>query len=89
MAINPQVLAAVMQRMQPQGMNAPVPPSAPPPGGPMPGPGMQAAPGAGAPQPMQNSPGMPVQMQGTMMMKPAAPPQGMAPGGPPPMQRRF
>ncbi len=87
MAINPQILASVMQRMQPQGMNAPVPPGPPPPGGPMPGPGMQAAPGAGAPQPMQNA-GMPVQMQGTMMMKPAQPPGG--PGMAPPMpQRRF
>ncbi len=72
MAINPQILASVMQRMQPQGgtpgMNTPVPP-APPPGGQM----------------QQQSPGMPVQMQGTMMMKPAVPP-----GGAPPMpQRRF
>lgn len=72
MPIDPRALATVMQRMQPaQGapqppmMNAPPGPGMPPPGGPV-----------GA-QPQ----GMPVQMQGTMMMKPAM--QGMAgaPGG--------
>lgn len=66
MPMDPRMLAAVMQRMQPQGgmppgTNTPVPPSAPPPNA------MQA--------------GMPVQMQGTMMMKPAQPPG--APSAPP------
>lgn len=76
MPMDPRMLAAVMQRMQPQGgTNAPVPPSPPPPNA------------------MQQ--GMPVQMQGTMMMKPAQPsgPQGgtppqMAPGAGQPMSPR-
>ncbi len=72
MPMDPRMLAAVMQRMQPQatppGVNAPVPPAPPPPG-------TMAA---------SQSPGMPVQMQGTMMMKPAQPPsQAMAPGAGP------
>jgi hypothetical protein len=68
MAVDPRMLAAVMQRMQPMpGMNQPVPPAPPPPGK--------------MPQPADaQAPGMPVQMQGTMLMKPAQPQDGSLPG---------
>ncbi len=68
MPIDPRALAAVMQRMQPaQGPQPPVI-NAPP------GPGMPPPGGQVGAQPQ----GVPVQMQGSMMMKPAVP----GPGGP-------
>jgi len=84
-AIDPRVLASVMQRMQPSSQ--PVAPqigAAPPPDdGVPPGPSSGGVP-QGAMQGMapQGAPQTPVTVQGTVMMGPAQPPRMMAPGGP-------
>ena len=72
--MDPQMLAAVMQRMQPSQPVSPQAGAAPPPGGDVP----PGPPPGGVPQ--GAPPQMPVNVQGTIMMSPAQPP---APPKPP------
>ena len=82
MAIDPQRLAEIMQRMQLAQPNGPAPDGAPMGGAPMPPPDMA---------PMGAPPSIPMQINGTMTPQPqGGPPPGMAPrpmmppGGMPP-----
>ena len=82
--MDPKILAAVMQRMQPSSQPAsPQVGAAPPPGGGVP----PGPPPGGVPQGMpqggpQQPPQVPVNMQGTMMISPAQMAHPAAPGGP-------